>query len=414
MDFREDRVTYLGRVNARNRGTLFGIKRADRRSHMYVIGRTGTGKSTLLLNMIRQDMIAGEGLAVFDPHGDMIHAVRSSPSLREVVIVDPADLNSQVGFNPLEGIPPLRRPLAAANLVEIFRKIWADSWGPRMEHVLRNTFLALLEVPGASFADIPRLYSDSAFRSGVTGRLTNPQVRAFWTEEFKRYPLNMRAQVTAPIQNKAGAFLADERIMRFLGGRERRLQVREIMDSRGVLLVNLSKGELGEGPAALIGSLLVASIGLAGLARADLPEGQRKDFQVYLDEYPAYATLSLANMLSELRKYRVNLVLAHQYLSQVDTAIRDAALGNAGTLIAFRVGAQDAPFLAREFLPELEAEDLLRLPNRHIYLKLMIDGAVSRPFSATTLKHIDESEYGGNIAAGLCIPRGLDISEPHM
>ena len=232
--------------------------------------------------------------------------------------------------------------------------------------MLRNTFLALLEHPGASFADIPRLYADKAFRSGVVARLTNKEVRFFWTEEYDRYPPYMRAQVIAPVQSKVGAFLSDPRVLRLVAGAGEPLRFRELMDEGGILLVNLAKGELGEGPAALVGSLLVASIGLAGLARTNRREEERRDFYVYLDEYHSFATLSLAGMLSELRKYRVSLILARQYLSQVETSIRDAVLGNVGTLIAFRLGPQDAPFLAREFLPEFSAEDLLRPPRGEI------------------------------------------------
>lgn len=382
----ESDITYIARTNFHNGQKRFGIKRADRRAHMYLIGKTGVGKSTLLESLIRQDIERGEGVAVFDPHGDLVTRVHSSlPVGRTALFLNLSDPALAVRFNPFAGVAPEKRPLASANLVEIFKKIWADSWGPRLEHLMRNAFLVLLDYPGGTLADIPRLLEDKTFRLAVVGYATNEQVRTFWQGEYERYPPAMRAQVTAPVENKVGAFLSDPRVLRLVSGPGESLKVRELMDAGGVLLVNLSKGELGEGPASLLGSLIVASIGLAGLARTELPPEKRRDFYVYLDEFHAFATLSLAGMLSELRKYRVNLILAHQYFSQVDTTIRDAVLGNVGTLICFRVGAQDAPLLSREFAPEFGAEDLLRLPNFNVYLRLMVDGSVSRPFSAETL-----------------------------
>ena len=385
-----EHIAYFARTTFHNKGKLFGIKRADRRYHMYLIGRTGTGKSTLLETLVRGDILTGEGLALFDPHGDLVEKVfRSLPKEREALYLNLADPHLAVSFNPLRGVEKDEHPLVAANLIEIFKKTWNDAWGPRLEHVLRNTFLSLLEYPGASFADIPRLYADKSFRAGVVARVSNKEVRFFWAEEYERYPPFMRAQVIAPVQSKVGAFLSDPRVLRLVAGSGKPLDLRGLMDQGGTLLVNLAKGELGEGPAALIGSLLVASIGLAGLSRTDQLEEKRRDFAVYLDEFHSFATLSLAGMLSELRKYRVSLVLAGQYLSQVEPGIRDAVLGNVGTLVSFRVGPQDAPFLAREFSPEFEAEDLLRLPRGHFYIRLAIDGAVSRPFSAETIRSSD-------------------------
>jgi len=354
---------------------------------MYMIGKTGTGKSTLLQSLVRSDLRNGEGLALFDPHGDLVEGiVEAIPEERRPVLLylnlpDPA---LELRFNPLAGVAPEQQPLAAAGLIEAFKKIWSDAWGPRLEHVLRNVFFALLEVPGATLADIPRLFNDDAFRQRVVEGLGNDQVRAFWRSEFARYPQSLRAQVLAPVQNKVGAFLADPRVHRVLATPGTTLDLRRVMDERQILLVNLAKGVIGEGPAALVGNLLVASLGLAGLSRSDTPAAIRQDFYIYLDEFHTFATLSLTTMLSELRKYRVSLVLAHQYLSQIETEIRDAVLGNVGTLMSFRVGAQDATVLAREFLPKFSAQDLIALPNYHLYLKLMIDGVVSQPFSAVT------------------------------
>ena len=381
-------ITHFARTTFRNEGRLFGIRRADRRTHMYVIGKTGTGKSTLLETLIRADILAGEGVAVFDPHGELVgHVLPAVPAsrLQDLIHLDLPNPEQPYRFNPLAGVPLRSQPLAAAGLVEVFKKLWADSWGVRLEHVLRNTLLALLEEGSSTLADIGPLFDDDRYRRQLAARLTNEQVRSFWLGEFERYPPSRRAEVIGPVQNKIGAFLADPRVYQVLTAPGIAVNLREVIDGRKVLLVNLAKGQLGEGPAMLLGSLLVASLGLAGLSRSDVPEEGRPDFYAYLDEFHTFATLSLATMLSELRKYRVNLILANQYLGQLDPAIRDAVLGNAGTIIVFRVGAQDALLLARELGPKFQANDLLTLPNYRIYLKLMIDGEPSKAFSAGTL-----------------------------
>jgi len=381
-------ITYFARTNFRSGGRLFGIRRADRLSHIYVIGKTGAGKSTLFETIMRQDLENGEGFALLDPHGDLFEKINSAvPEARRAAVIawDVTDLSSPIRFNPLSGVEPEKRSLAVAGLIAAFERQWHDSWGVRMEHVLRNTLFALLEAGGATLADIPRLLEVDSFRREVIARVANKQARGFFEREYESYAPSMRAQVIGPILNKVGAFLADPTLYHILVSPENSFDLRRLMDSGGVLLVNLSKGKIGEGPASLLGSLLVASIGLAGLSRAELPVERRRPFFVYLDEFQSFATLSLAGMLSELRKYGVGLILANQYLGQLSPEIRDAVLGNVGTLIAFRVGAADAPLLAREFAPVFGAEDLLSLPNRSIYLKLLVDGVVSRPFSAETI-----------------------------
>jgi type IV secretory pathway TraG/TraD family ATPase VirD4 len=381
-------ITYFARTNFRGSGSLFGIRRADRLSHMYAIGKTGTGKSTLFETLVRQDLENGECFALLDPHGDLFEKVSSAvPNARRegVIAWNVTDPSSPIRFNPLSGVQPEKRSLAVAGLIAAFERQWHDSWGVRMAHVLRNTLFALLEAGGATLADIPRILEVDSFRREVIARVANKQARAFFEREYESYAPSMRAQVIGPILNKVGAFLSDSTLYRILVSPESFFDFRRLMDSCGVLLVNLSKGKIGEGPASLLGSLLVASIGLAGLSRAELPSEKRRPFFVYLDEFQTVGTLSLAGMLSELRKYGVGLILANQYLGQLSPEIRDAVLGNVGTLIAFRVGAADAPTLAREFAPVFGAEDLLSLPNRSIYLKLLVDGVVSRPFSAETI-----------------------------
>ena len=384
----DNRVTYLARVDFRSDRRVFGIRRADRRSHVYVIGRTGTGKSTLLANMIRQDILAGEGLAVLDPHGELARqALSFVPPERQADLVnfDAADPNLPLGFNPLAGVPASERALAASDLIDVFKKIWAESWGPRLEHILRNALLAVLHQPDPALSDVLRLLNDRPFRRQLTLHLPNREVREFWLREYDGYPDRFRAEAIAPIQNKVGAFLSNPLLSRILSASNDAINLRKIMDEGKVLVVNLAKGKIGEDTASLLGAFMVARLGRTALRRADTPEAERRDFHAYLDEFPTFSTTSLAGMLSELRKYRLNLVLAHQFLSQLEIPVRDAILGNVGTTIAFRLGLTDAEILEKEFHPEFSATDLVNLPNYRVYLKLMVDGVVTRPFSAKTL-----------------------------
>jgi hypothetical protein len=388
----ENPITFFARTDFRGEDKLFGIKQADRRAHMYIIGKTGTGKSTLLAAMIRQDIQSGRGLALLDPHGDLVERLLGVvPESRkgDLIYFNVPDASRPLGFNPLEKVPPLKRSLAASGLLEVFQKIWANSWGPRLEHILRNALLALVEQPEATLADILRLLDDRAFRRLAAGRVASSQVRQFWLREYESYPARFRAEAIAPIQNKVGAFLADPLLNQILTQPRSTFDLREVMDHGKILLVNLAKGKIGGDSAALLGALLVARVGLAAVSRADVPEAERRDFYLYLDEFQSFTTLSLANMLSELRKYRVGMILAHQYLSQLDLQVRDAILGNVGTIITFRVGLTDAEILEKEFRPEFSALDLISLPNYHVYLRLMVDGVVSKPFSAKTLASSD-------------------------
>ena len=388
----EEQVTYFAQTNFRNDRRRFGIRRRDRRAHMYLIGKTGTGKSTLLQNLVQQDIQNGEGLALLDPHGDLIEKLLSTiPEHRkkDLIYFNVPDPENALSFNPLEGVLPAKRPLVAAGLLEVFKKIWTDSWGTRLEHILRNALLTLLDQPDATIADILRLLDDDGYRRTALARVGNPQVRRFWIQEYENFPGRYRTDAAAPIQNKVGAFLADPIMNRILTQSKSSFDLRRTMDERKILLVNLAKGKIGEGPAALLGALLVSQLGSAGLSRADIPERARRDFYLYLDEFQTFTTMSIANMLAELRKYRVNLILANQYLSQVDRQVEDAIMGNVGTLVSFRVGPRDADFLAKEFSPQFKGLDLVNLPNFSIYLRLMIDGAVSPPFSAATLAPIE-------------------------
>lgn len=385
-------ATFFARTNWRNNRRVFGIKQADRRHHMYVIGKTGTGKTTLLETMIRQDIKTGRGLALLDPHGDLAERlVEWIPKERQenLIYFNVPDSSAPLGYNPLSGVPPAKRSLAASGMLEVFKKLWADSWGPRLEHILRNALLTLLEQPEPTLADVLRLLDDREYRRRAAERVSNSRVRDFWLREYEGYPARFRAEAVAPVQNKVGAFLADPILQAILTQPRSAFDLRRVMDKGKVLLVNLAKGKLGEDTAALLGSLLVSGMNMAALSRADTPEQERRDFHLYLDEFQTFTTLSLASMLSELRKYRVSLVLSHQYLMQLDLVLRDAILGNVGTIVCFRVGLADAEILEKEFWPEFRVTDLVALPNCQIYLKLMIDGVVTRAFSAETLRADD-------------------------
>ena len=381
-------ISFFGKTNARHPYRPFGIKNNDRFSHIYVIGRTGAGKTTLLETLAIQDIRNGHGLCVIDPHGDLAERLVSAvpeQRINDLYYVNVPDIQQPYGYNPLRKVHPSRIPLAVSGLMEALKKLWDEAWGVRMEHILRNTLYALIEAGDAKLPDILRLISDKNYRAMVISKVSNEQVRGFWMEEFKAYNPRYRQEMIAPIQNKVGAFLADPKLNRIFTSAPTNLHFRSIMDEGKILIVNLAKGRLGEDSALLFGALLVTTLGLAAMSRGDIPESKRRDFFIYIDEFQSFTTLSIANMVSELRKYRISLVLAHQHFYQLELDVRHAVLANAGTLISFRVGPEDAPLMAREFAPAFNVTDLISLPNHNIYLKLMIDGAPSQPFSATTL-----------------------------
>lgn len=381
-------VSHFARTNHRNEGELFGIKQADRLSHMYIIGKTGVGKSTLLETLAREDLAACRGFALIDPHGDLVERLYRTASpydQKRIRYLNAPDPKQPYGYNPLRRVPDDKIPLAASGVIETLKKLWPDAWGVRMEHVLRNSLYALLERDDATLPDILRLYADEAYRKRVVRGVRNETVRRFWQHEFESYHFRMRADAVAPIQNKLGALLSDPTLYRILVAPKEPLRFRSIMDRGEVVLVNISKGQLGEDSALVLGGFIASTIGLAAFSRAETDE--RRPFFLYMDEFQSFTTLMMANMMSELRKYGVGLVLAHQYLHQLDPDVRHAVLGNAGTLISFRVGPEDAATLSREFQPTFGTLDLLNLPNYAMYLRLMIDGTPSRAFSATAIRH---------------------------
>ncbi|PIS42089.1 MAG: hypothetical protein COT24_05450 [Candidatus Kerfeldbacteria bacterium CG08_land_8_20_14_0_20_40_16] len=381
-------ITYFAETNFRNRKVLFGIRDDDRRRHMYLIGKTGMGKSVNLENMIISDIRRGNGIAVVDPHGDTVEkVVKHIPNNRvnDVIYFNPADTEYPIAFNILEEVNPQYKNLVAQGLTGVFKKIWADSWGPRLEYILMNTILALLEYPGSTLLGITRMLVDKNYRKKVVAKLTDPIVKAFWIDEYANYNERFRTEAISPIQNKVGQFLSSSIIRNIVGQPKSTLDMRNIMDEKKILLLNLSKGRIGEENSALLGAMMITKIQLAAMSRVDISEEERKDFYLYVDEFQNFSTESFANILSEARKYRLNLIVAHQYIEQLGDQVKAAVFGNVGTIICFRVGAEDAEFLEKEFLPYFDENDLVNLPKYNIYLKLMIEGVSSNPFSATTL-----------------------------
>ena len=387
-------VNYFGLTNFRNSFRKFGIKLDDRRRHMYVIGKTGMGKTTLMENMILNDIYAGHGVGYIDPHGDTAEKlINYIPSWRinDVVYFNPADIDFPIGFNILETIRPDQKHLVASGLMGVFKKIWPDVWSARMEYILNNTILALLDFPATTLLGINRLLADEEYRNRVVGNLKDPIVKSFWQTEFAGYNDRYKQEAVAPIQNKIGQFLSASVIRNIVAQVKSRINIREIMDTKKIFIMNLSKGRIGEDSSRLLGGMLITKIQLSAMERVDIPEAQRQDFFLYVDEFQNFATESFANILSEARKYRLGLILAHQYMEQLEEEVLAAVIGNVGTLVTFRVGSTDAEILAKEFAPVFTEEDLVNLPKFQVYLKLMIDGVASRPFSSLTLPPIAQA-----------------------
>jgi CxxC-x17-CxxC domain-containing protein len=389
-----EEVALFAETNFRGARKRFGIKTDDRRRHMYIIGKTGMGKTTTLENLIISDIRAGRGVGVVDPHGDLAEKILDfipADRINDVVYFNPADLDWPIAFNILESIDPRYKHLVASGMMGVFKKIWPDVWSARMEYILNNTILALLDCPGSTMLGINRMLADRDYRKKVILKLKDPVVKAFWVDEFAKYNERFATEAIAPIQNKVGQFLSASIVRNIVGQVKSTIDMREIMDSQKIFIMNLAKGRIGEDASALLGNMLVTRIQLAAMGRVDIPEPQRKDFYLYVDEFQNFATLSFANILSEARKYRLNLVLAHQYIEQLAEEVAAAVFGNVGTIVAFRIGAADAEVLEKEFLPTFTAEDLVNLTKYDTYMKLMIDGVSSTPFSASGLPPVTGS-----------------------
>ena len=384
-------VNYFAATNFRNQMRKFGIKTDDRRRHMYVIGKTGMGKTTVLENMVLNDIYAGHGVGLVDPHGDFAEKIINfiPPSrINDVVYFNPADMDFPVGFNIFETVRAEHKHLVASGLMGVFKKIWVDMWSSRMEYILNNTILALLEYPGTTLLGINRMLADDEYRNRIVANLKDPVVKAFWQSEFAGYNDRYKQEAVAPIQNKIGQFLSASVIRNIVAQVKSKINIREIMDSKKIFIMNLSKGRIGEDNSRLLGGMLITKIQLSAMERVDMAEKDRKDFFLYVDEFQNFATESFSNILSEARKYRLDLTMAHQYMDQLDEHVRAAVIGNVGSIVTYRVGSTDAEILGKEFAPTFTEEDLINLPKYNVYLKLMIDGVASRPFSAVTLPPI--------------------------
>lgn len=387
----QEDICLFAQTTYRSQMRKFGIKVDDRRRHMYIIGKTGMGKTTMMENMVFHDIYSGHGVGVVDPHGDFAEKIINyiPPNrINDVVYFNPADIDFPIGFNILEVRSEEQKHLVAAGLMGIFKKIWPDVWSSRMEYILNNTILALLDYPGTTLLGINRLLAEKGYRQKVVRNLKDPVVKAFWQTEFASYSEKYAQEAVAPIQNKIGQFLSASVIRNMVAQVKSTINVRDIMDSQKIFIMNLSKGRIGEDNSRLLGGMLITELQLAAMARVDTPEADRKDFFLYVDEFQNFASPSFANILSEARKYRLSLIMAHQYVKQLDEVVGDAVFGNVGTIVTFRVGGADAEVLVKEFTPTFLEEDIVNLPKFQVLMKLMIDGVASQPFSAMTMRPI--------------------------
>jgi len=390
-------ITYFAETTFRRQRKKVGIKIDDRRRHIYVIGKTGMGKTGLLENAMLQDIKNGYGVGIIDPHGELAEKMLDlipSNRINDVVYINPADIEYPFSFNIMEKVGVTYYHLVAAGLMDVFKKLWPDVWSARMEYILENSILALLEFPDSTLLGVNRMLADKPYRKKVVDNVKDTVVKSFWINEFENYSPRYKSEATASIQNKIGQLISNPLIRNIVGQVKSKINMREIINGEKILIANLSKGRIGEVNSKLLGALLVTKLQLAAMSRVDVPEDERKDFFLYVDEFQNFATESFANILSEARKYRLCLTLANQYLSQLSemtatggksNKVRDAVFGNVGTLIVFRVGAEDAEFLEKEFLPDITARDLVDLGKYNIYIRLMVDGLTGRPFSAETL-----------------------------
>src|SRR3989338_2693029 len=392
----ENEIIFIGETNFRGDRMRFGIKKDDRRRHMYVVGSTGMGKSEFLKSVAIQDIEIGHGVAFIDPHGDPSTELLDyipEERIKDVIYFDPGDLGFPIAFNAMEKVDFEYRHLVASGLLGVFKKIFGpEVWSGRMEYILNNTILALLEYPDSTLLGINRMLANKDYRKTVVANLKDPIVKAFWVDEFAKYADKFATEATAAIQNKIGQFISNNLIRNIIGQPHSTIDMRKIMDEGKILIVNISRGRVGEDASRLLGALLVTKIQLAAMSRVDIPEHDRRDFFLYVDEFQHFATESFANILSEARKFHLCLIMAHQYIKQMEEPVCDAVFGNVGTIISFRVGAEDAEFLEKWFAPDFMMSDIVNLGKRNIYLKLMIDGVSSRGFSAATLQRFEKSE----------------------
>ncbi len=404
-----NKVIYFGETDARNSRIRFGIKQKDRSRHVYVIGKTGMGKSTLLENMAVQDIQNGDGICFMDPHGktaELLLEYIPSERVNDVLYLAPFDMEHPVSFNIMEDVGYDKRHLVVSGLMGAFKKIWKDAWSARMEYILSNTLFALLEYPGSTLLSVNKMLSDKVFRKKVVENITDSAVKSFWVDEFANYTERMAAEAVPAIQNKVGQFTSNPLVRNIIGQPNSSFDMRKLMDEKKIFIINLSKGRIGESNANLLGSLLITKLYLAAMSRADVPHREAEllpEFNFFVDEFQSFANESFAGILSEARKYKLSLHIAHQYIEQMEDEVKAAVFGNVGTMITFRVGSYDAEVLEKEFAPTFTQQDIVNLGFVQIYLRLMIDGIGSKPFSAKTIPPLAKPESD-------CVARVIDAS----
>ena len=386
-------VSFIGRTNyvaaLEEKRFIFGIKRKDRRRHLYIIGKSGVGKSKLLELLLRQDIAHGHGLCLLDPHGDVIEEMLSfvpEDRIEDVCIINPADFEFPVSFNPLANVDPAFKHQLAQGLIEVLAKQFGANWTPRLEHVFRFTTLALLDYPYATMRGMISMLTDRNYRQKVVEYIQDDMVKRFWAIEFADWSEKFDTDAIIPLVNKLGQFLADPMLRNIFGQTGNKVRLEDLMQQKKIIFINLSKGRIGEENSSFFGSMFITKIKQAGMARAALPEDQRDDFYVYADEFQNLVTDTFENLMSEARKYGLCLTMAHQYIGQLLPKVQAAVLGNVGSMITFRVGGEDAIRLEAEMTPIFRARDMINLGMQEFYIKLMIDGESYDPFSAETLK----------------------------
>lgn len=383
-----DEMSTFGLTNYHNQGIKFGIKRVDRRRHLYVVGKSGTGKSKFLELLIISDILSGKGVGVLDPHGDLVDAVmRYIPEERkdDVILFDPGDADHPIAFNPLEQVPDHLKLRVTIGFIEVFKKLFGNNWTNRLEHVLRYTTLALLDSPGTTILSILKMLSDKNYRQRIVANIQDSVIKNFWVNEFAAWSEKFDNEAIMPLLNKVGQFVSTSQIRNIIGQPENKINIREMMDDGKILLMKISKGTLGEENCQLIGAMMVTKIHQAAMSRADTPEEQRRDFYLYCDEFQYFATDTFAEILSEARKYRLNLTMAHQYMGQLNNLVRTTVFGNVGSLMSFRIGAEDAAIMEQEYTPKFDVRDIINLGVREFYIKMSIDGQIRDAFSGYTV-----------------------------
>lgn len=387
-DEQKGEINFFAKTLFKNKDTIFGIKKEDRYRHIWTVGKTGTGKSTMIANMAIDDLKKGRGLGVIDPHGDLCDDILDyipSSRINETIYFNPADTNFPISLNPLEVTNREEAELVVSGLMAIFTKVWANVWSARMEYILRNSFMTLSEIPNSTLEDVLKLLSNQSYRNKVVSKISDTALVHFWKEEFDKMPEKLQKEAISPIQNKVGQFVTSPLIRRIIGKPKSSIQIDEIMNEKKFFLANLSQGRLGEDNSALLGAMLITKFQIAAMRRVDTPKDQRIPYYLYVDEFQNFATSSFIKILSEARKYRLALILANQYMAQIPEEVQKAILGNAGSLITFGIGAEDAQIVNKEYSEVFSEGDLVNLHNYQIAIKLMIDGHTTRPFLAHTL-----------------------------